>query len=118
MKPIIIRNSKVPKLLSIFIDVYAITLFPFIFVEDDGNWVTVNHESIHIAQQAELFVLPFYILYVYQWLKNLAKGMDYQDAYMNIQFELEAYGNQFDNKYLDNRKKMAWKDYPKQTENT
>ena len=33
----IITNSRIPKLLSIFIDVYAITLYPFIFVKDGSN---------------------------------------------------------------------------------
>jgi len=111
VNPIIVRNSKIPKLMSIVIDVYAITLFPFIFVEDDGNWVTINHESIHIKQQAELFVIPFYILYGYQWLRNRLKGMNGEQAYYNIQFELEAYQNQTDQNYLQNRKRMAWRDY-------
>lgn len=114
MKPIVVRNSVVPKLLSIVIDVYAITLFPFIFVRDEGNWVTINHESIHIKQQAELFVVPFYILYFYQWAKNLVKGMNGEDAYYNIQFEYEAYQNQANPNYLDTRERMAWRKYTDQ----
>ena len=107
----IIKNSKIPKLLSIIIDVYAITIYPFIFVRDESNDTTNNHESIHLAQQKELFVIPFYILYVYWWLLNLSKGMNKFDAYMNIPFEKEAYGNQKDFAYLNNRKKMSWKKY-------
>lgn len=109
MSPIVIRNSIVPRLCSIVIDVYAITLFPFIFVRDEGNWVTINHESIHIKQQAELFVIPFYIIYVYQWIRNLIKGMSGEEAYYNIQFEYEAYQNQAKPDYLETRKRMAWK---------
>jgi hypothetical protein len=61
MIPFIIRNSFIPKLFSVFISVYAITLFPFIFVKDNGNEVTVTHECIHIKQQIELFVIGFYL---------------------------------------------------------
>ena len=37
MKTIIVKNSRIPKLASIFIDVYAITIFPFIFLKDEGD---------------------------------------------------------------------------------
>ena len=68
--PIIIRNSKIPKALSFVIDIYAITIWPFVFIRDDGNELTINHESIHIKQQQELFVLPFYLLYFWEWLSS------------------------------------------------
>jgi hypothetical protein len=109
--PIIIKNSKIPKALSFVIDVYAITIWPFVFIRDEGNQVTVNHESIHIKQQEELYVLPFYILYVYEWLKNLANGMNKRDAYFEISFEREAYKNHKDFSYLEKRERMAWKNY-------
>ena len=50
----IIKNSKIPKWASIVIDVYAITLWPFVFIRDHGDEVTINHEKIHLRQQVEL----------------------------------------------------------------
>ena len=35
--PIIVRNSKIPKMLSWFMDIAAITLFPFIFIKGEGD---------------------------------------------------------------------------------
>ena len=47
MIPIIIRNSRIPRLASIFINVHAITLWPFIIIRDEGDEKTINHEKIH-----------------------------------------------------------------------
>lgn len=104
----IIRNSIIPKLASVFIDAYAITLWPFIFIRDEGNQITINHESIHIKQQKELLVLGFYILYVLFWLVGVVKYRNFQKAYYEIPFEREAYRNQSDWVYLLNRKRHAW----------
>jgi len=109
--PIIIRNSKIPKALSFVIDIYAITIWPFVFIRDDGNELPLNHESIHIKQQQELFVLPFYLLYFWEWLRGRMKGLDGPEAYMKISFEKEAYSNELNPDYLSTRPKMAWKNY-------
>ena len=99
------------KLSSIFIDVYAITLFPFIFIKDEGSPVVLNHESIHIRQQAELFVIFFYLLYVFDWVVGLIKYKDLDIAYNRIRFEQEAYENDTHPYYLIERKKHAWRKY-------
>ena len=56
MKAIVVKNSKLPKLLSWFINARAITLFPFIFIKDDGDDRLINHESrltcLHIGRWA------------------------------------------------------------------
>ena len=111
MKPIIIQNSKIPVYLSIFINIGAITLFPFIISRDEMSEVTIRHETIHIEQQKELLVLLFYVLYVWYWLKGKVKGMSNDDAYMNIPFEQEAYRKMYDEEYLENREKYAWRHY-------
>ena len=74
--------------------------------------VTLNHEKIHIRQQAELLILGFYVLYVYYWLKaKWWNRMDSQAAYMAIPFEGEAYAMEEDMEYLKNRRWFAWLDY-------
>ena len=41
--PILVKNSKIPRALSWVIDVYAITLWPFVFIRYEGNDRTINH---------------------------------------------------------------------------
>ena len=68
----------------------------------------INHESIHTAQMREMLYVPFYVVYVIEWLiRLLLKG----DAYRNISFEREAYRNDGDLHYLENRKHYAWLRY-------
>ena len=112
MKPIIVISSFICDLLSIFIRVGGITLYPFIILRPEyNNKTTINHEKIHIEQQKELLVVFFYILYVYYWLKGKAAGLSNEAAYMLIPFEKEAYDNQYDMEYLNQRKKSSWKNY-------
>ena len=85
----------------------AITLYPLgIFLRSEKYLEykdTMNHELIHWQQQKELLCIPFYLLYLWFWIVRL--------GYRNIPFEKEAYQNQLDENYLDNRKKHAWKLY-------
>ena len=107
----IVKNSKIPKYASIFINVYAITLYPYVFIRDEGNDRVINHERIHLKQQRELWILGFYMLYVAFWLFNLIIYRSFQKAYNEIPFEREAYANDGDWVYLFNRKPHAWRHY-------
>ena len=109
--PIVVTNSRVPKLLSWVVNAYAITLWPFVFIRDEGDEKTINHERIHLAQQKELFLLGFYILYVAFWFIGLFKYRSTQVAYYEIPFEREAYLNDDDLSYLSSRKRHAWTEY-------
>ncbi|WP_199489100.1 hypothetical protein [Mesonia sp. K7] len=84
----------------------AVTFFPFIFLKNHllkNDKILVNHEKIHLRQQLELLVIPFFILYfahfIYLWLKH----KNWQIAYRNIIFEREAYQKDNDLEYLKNR---------------
>ena len=109
--PIVIENSVIPKLLSVFISIGAITLWPFVISRNKLNPQLLNHESIHIKQQQELLIVGFYILYVLYWLKGLWQYRDTRIAYYSIPFEQEAYECEDDFEYLKNRKKFAWWEY-------
>ena len=109
--PIIIKNSNIPNISSFIINAYAIAVWPFIFIKDEGDIITFNHEKIHIKQQQELWIIPFYILYFSEWIINLIKFKDRRKAYTNISFEKEAFYNQDNLVYLLNRPKMAWRYY-------
>ena len=82
------------------------TFFPFVFLsneEDKLNAVFLNHERIHIRQQLELLVLPFYVWYGIEYLIRLIQYKDIKLAYYTISFEREAYANEKDLNYLKSR---------------
>ena len=109
MKVRIIQNSRIPSMLSWFINIGAITIYPFIISKGEMDITTINHEMIHIKQQKELFVVGFYPLYAMFWVVNLLwHRMSAADAYRMIPFEIEAYGNQENLNYLSSRPKFAW----------
>ena len=86
---------------------FAINLFGVLFVKGKPTQVTrrdLNHELIHTAQMRELGYVPFYILYILEWIWRLfRKG----NAYSNISFEREAYAHQNDPGYLHRRPRFA-----------
>jgi hypothetical protein len=111
MKPIVIVSPRICKALSIFIEVGAITLYPFIISRNPMSDITLNHEKIHLEQQREGFILGFYALYIFYWGMGIAKGLSSSEAYFKIPYEQEAYDNHDNPDYLKSRKRKAWKDY-------
>jgi hypothetical protein len=84
----------------------GMTLYPFVLVRDKSaraNAVLLNHERIHLRQQLELLVLPFFVLYGLDYLVKLIKYRDRKKAYLHIVFEREAYENEKDLAYLKSR---------------
>ena len=74
----------------------AMAIWPFIFARKKLSEIDINHEKIHLVQQLELLIIPFYIIYFIEWI---FKG------YKQISFEKEAYENQEDMNYLEWRRK-------------
>ena len=109
--PIIIKNSRVPALLSWTMFVYAITLFPFVFIRDEGNVRTITHETIHFRQYVETLVIGFLLIYLFDYIRGLIKYRDSEKAYYQIRFEQEAYSRDFYDGYLEKRKLFAWTKY-------
>lgn len=92
----------------------GLCLWPFIFLKEwHLKWdrVLVNHERIHLRQQSELLILPFYILYLSEWFLRCIFYLDSYRAYQNISFEREAYANEKDLSYLNNRKPLSFIKY-------
>ena len=110
-KPKVVISPRFCKLMSVFINVYAITLYPFIISKERLNVTVYNHEKIHLVQQRELWIMGFYLLYVWYWLSARMKGLNGRDAYYAIPFEKEAYENENDLGYLKSRKPQSWKNY-------
>lgn len=68
-----------------------------------SNKVLVNHEKIHLRQQLELLVIPFFIIYGLEFLYRLIRYRNWNLAYRNISFEREAYKNESDLDFLKKR---------------
>ncbi|WCO02201.1 hypothetical protein [Psychroserpens ponticola] len=84
----------------------GIAIFPFVFLRYRHlkmNTTLMNHEKIHLRQQLELFVLPFYFFYAFEFLIRLLAYRSWNTAYQNISFEREAYANEKDLNYLQSR---------------
>ena len=77
----------------------------------DPSWIdkaVINHERIHTTQMRELLFVPFYILYVAEWLVRLVQYRNRDTAYRNISFEREAYAYGHSLDYLRRRRRYAW----------
>lgn len=110
----IIVNNKFLNLLDP--SIRGLTLYPFIFLKHKHlilDKVLINHEKIHLKQQLELLIIPFYILYLLNYLINIIKYKSHLLAYYNIIFEREAFINENDINYLRERKIFAFYDYIK-----
>jgi membrane-anchored protein YejM (alkaline phosphatase superfamily) len=87
-------------------------LFGMLFTRDKSKITdrTIRHENIHARQMWEMLVVFFYLWYLAEWLVRLFMS---GNAYRNISFEREAYGNQDNVEYLKKRKLFAWIKYLK-----
>ena len=114
--PIFIENSKIPVWLSKIapININAITLGPIVLSRGTLSERVKRHETIHFMQYKELFFIGFLIVYLYDYLYAAVvkkKGFS-REAYLAIRFEQEAYSNDCEEDYLENRKSFYWKKYP------
>jgi hypothetical protein len=95
-----------------FLTVRGMALFPFILLKKrhySTDKTIINHELIHFKQQLELLILPFYIIYLLNYLINLLIYRDHDQAYRNIIFEREAYRHERDSDYLGKRRFWGWR---------
>lgn len=114
MKYIIVSK----KLLNLLTGKFAagITLWPFVILRNHElkeNVQLLNHEKIHLRQQAELLVLFFYVWYGLEYAFHWYQLKNKKQAYYQISFEREAYANESDPQYLKNRKFFAFWNYRK-----
>lgn len=102
-KPVIIKSKLVPKHT-------CVNLFGTLWTRDK-SWIdkyVINHERIHTRQQQELLFIPFYLIYILEWIFRLFQYRNHHEAYMNISFEREAYKHGHNLNYLQDRKLFAW----------
>ena len=102
---------KFPILIVPALPASGMALFPFILLKNrqlKKDVMVLNHEKIHLRQQLELLILPFYIMYLIHYLINLIRYKNHHQAYMRIVFEKEAYKMDADLEYLNHRKFWSW----------
>ncbi|MCX2679424.1 hypothetical protein OOZ15_05665 [Galbibacter sp. EGI 63066] len=90
----------------------GLTLWPLIILRDDelkDDTILINHEKIHLRQQMELLVLPFFLIYFMEWLIGIFRYWNLNMAYRNISFEREAYQNEWNPDYLNER--SSWSSF-------
>ena len=109
---------------------YAITIIKWIFVREGYKYLDglsiynkmINHESVHEQQildfTPEIFPswlrytigsICFYLLYGLEWLFKLIPCLiKKKNAYRSLCAEQEAYNNEMDFKYIENRSKLSW----------
>lgn len=134
----IFYNSIVAKILLCLSACTTITIGCFICTKKSSlTQRTINHESIHVCQFNELFVLtsaivmistwifnaPLFILvipfiswwlfYGLEWLIRLfisifKRKIDLFAIYKSLSFEREAYGHEYDDHYVENRRYFSW----------
>jgi hypothetical protein len=75
----------------------AMAFYPFVILNSKvvATPELINHERIHLRQQIEMLIIPFYIWYLIEY---------YRKGYYNVSFEKEAYANDKNFNYLKKRR--------------
>jgi len=84
----------------------GLTIYPFVFLKTKAlanDKFLINHERIHLRQQIELLIFPFYLWYIIEFLIRLYYYKTWHLAYKNISFERESYSNENNLNYLKTR---------------
>jgi hypothetical protein len=133
----VIENSSLMSALGLL----GLTLWPCVFLEKkaltnkSNPTIVLRHEAIHLEQQRECFIIPFYMIYIVELLcrklfqtqdatqqsrpcadseNPLDTQLDYRDRdpiYSSLAFEQEAYANERRSAYVPKRQPFAWIHY-------
>ena len=90
LRPIIIENSCVPRLLTPLscIEIEAITLGFIVFCRGKIGKTLKRHETIHFQQFLETLFIGFIILYIYDNIKGyFVHNRNWVEAYYSIRAE-------------------------------
>ncbi len=82
----------------------AMAFYPFVILNSRvvATPELINHERIHLRQQLEMLIIPFYVWYLIEY---------YSKGYYNVSFEKEAYNNEKNLNYLKKRSIFAFTKY-------
>ena len=115
LKPFFYENSIFPRLLAKIapINVWAVSIGPFVWCRGELSDITKQHETIHFQQQLEMAFIAQWILYFTFYALGRIKHGSWKEAYYQNPFEKEAYAKQDEKDYLKNRKRYSWLEYIK-----
>lgn len=102
--------TKLGRLVSLGDNAMAITVWPFLMVRPStmDNVELIRHETIHIKQQIELFIIGAPLLYVFEYLyARYWKKLDKRQVYYYSAMEQEAHRNASNENYLKERRPYA-----------
>jgi hypothetical protein len=102
--------KKLGKIVSLGDDAMAITFWPFLFIREDKKDFEelIRHETIHVRQQIELFIIGAHLLYLFEYFyARFVKKLDKRQAYYYTSTEQEAHRNASNVDYLKERKPYA-----------
>lgn len=89
----------------------GLSIWPFIILRSPAlrnDAVLLNHERIHLRQQAELLLVAFYLWYLVEWVLKSLYYLDFHKGYRNISFEREAYLEEANPGYLSQREPYSF----------
>ena len=92
----------------------GMTVFPFVFLKEQNSkndLILLNHEKIHLRQQLELLIIPFFVWYFLEFLIRFLIKKDFKSAYRAICFEQEAYKNEANLNYHSERRLFSFLRY-------
>ncbi|WP_308993817.1 hypothetical protein QLS71_010250 [Mariniflexile litorale] len=93
--------------------------YPFVFLKSKElkkDSVLLNHENIHLRQQIEMLLIPFFLIYGMEFLMRFIQYGNRHVAYRNISFEREAYTHETNLDYLKHRKFWSFLKYLRSNE--
>jgi len=107
------ENSILPVVLSKLapIEVNAFSFGPFVFARGELTATSRQHETIHYHQQIEMLFVFQWLLYASFSVYGFFKKSSGKEAYYNNPFEREAYDNEKNVMYLDERPMWNWTKY-------
>ena len=91
----------------------GLSFFVFIWISrlEKDEVRLVRHEKIHFWQQVEMLFFFHWLLYGLFYVVARAKGHCHYIAYRYNPFEIEAFDNDHDPAYLQQRRAFAWLAY-------
>lgn len=113
----LITSTRLIRLLTLGSDrVLGLALYPCIILRDDIpdgplKRTIILHEKIHLRQQLELIILPFYLWYFAEYCAGRLRGRDHYHAIIGISFEREADAHMNKTDYLEKRRPYAFLKY-------
>ena len=89
----------------------AVPAWPIVLVRGRLSLSETRRALIFARQQAELLVLPYLVLFLWYWIRTVARTGRIAQSWHSVPFVREAAHNRDDPAYLVLRRPHAWRLY-------